>query len=133
MPPPFSRHVLGMIRCSVIGRSAPRKDVGFVELVDQAHRDEQHSASHAKVVVGEVVDVGKLDENLVRVLDLNLRIEEEPVVESVPGIQNGPKEIELARASRRLSRLVLIREVLIEHLAVARDRNARVPLIGRGG
>ena len=73
------------------------EDVGLVELVDQPHGDQQQAGPHAEILVRQPVDVGELDEYLLRVLDLDFRVEDELVVEAVPGVQDGAQIVELRR------------------------------------
>ena len=124
MPPPFSRHVLGMMLFSVTGPLGSDEDGRLVELVDQSHRNQQHAGPQADVLGGEEVDVGELDEDLLRVLDLDLRVEEEAVVEPVAGVEDRPQVVELVGLAGGV--------VLIQHLAVAGDRHPGVDLVGGG-
>ena len=89
------------------------EDGRLVELVDQPHRDQQHSGPQPDALGREEIDVRELDEDLFRVLDLDFGVEEEAVVEPVAGVQDRAQEVELVGFAGRV--------VLVEHLAVAGD------------
>ena len=113
--------------CSVTGRSAPRNTLGSWNSLTSPIGDEEHAGPHAEVLARQPVDVGELDEDLLRVLDLDLGVEDELVVEAVAGIQDGAQVVELRRSVRRV--------VFVQHLAVAGDRDALLDSVrrGRGG
>ena len=64
-------------------------------------------------------------------LDLDLRVEEELVIEAVAGVDDGPQKIELGPLSGRLSGFVLAGEVFEEHLAIAGERDTPAALVRR--
>ena len=88
-----------------LGPLRAEEHVRLVELVDESERQQQQAAAQRQVVVDQVIDVGELDEDLVAVLDLDLRVEEELVVESVAGIEHGAQEIEPRRRRAAGARL----------------------------
>src|SRR5690606_2446252 len=76
------------------------EDRGLVQLVHEPHRGEEEAAAEAERRREPVVEVGELDRDLAvlpggGVLELDLRVEEEPVVELVAEVDDGPEVVEL--------------------------------------
>ncbi len=104
----------------------------LVDLVDDPDRHQDQSGPDVRVVIEEEVEVRELDGDLSlvvrrRVLELDLGVEDDPVVELVAEVEHGPQEVDLVA---RLGRRAVVPAgvvVLVDHFAVAADRNAAGP------
>ena len=112
-----------------------------MELVDEPHRHEDEARAGVDRAGVHVVDVGELHRDLAagvfarqRVLVLDLGVEEPLVVELVAEVRDGAQEVDPVVPVRRGAVLPRVVEVLVEHLAVAADRDAPAhPVDLRGG
>ncbi len=110
----------------------------LVELVHEPHRNEQEAGAEAELRPPLIVDVGELDRHLAAlpgraVLELDLRVEEPAVVPAIAEVEHGPEPVELVGPSGEDIAVGLRIGVLVEHLAVAADRDPLLGAVDLGG
>ena len=66
---------------------------------------------------------------LAAVLELDFRVEKEPIVEAVPGVENGAEQVDTSVLAEVGTALIRRSPLLKEHFSVARERHAGRPLI----
>ena len=94
-----------------------------MELVDEAHGNEQQAAAEAELGPVQVVEVGELDRHRTAVrgrgvLVLDLRVEDPAVRELVTEVENRPQKIEAVGLVSGQTVLALVVEELEQGLAV---------------
>jgi hypothetical protein len=109
-----------------------------VDLVDEAHRRQQESGPDAEPRREAVVEVGEFDRHRAAslgaaVLELHLGVEQDAVIELVADVDDGPQRIEPVGPPGGDVTFGLAGEVLVEHLAVATQRNALARLVDLRG
>ncbi len=98
-----------------------------MDLVEEAHGHEQQTRPNIRPVLEEEVQRRKLEKDLVYMLDLDLAVEDDPLVELVAEVENRPQEV----GGVGLGGLVVY-VVAVESLAVAADRKPPRELIDLG-
>ena len=128
-PTPFSRQVVGSIACSMPGSTRTEEGRRLVELVDEAHRHQEQAGAGVDLGTDPALEVGELDRHFAAlpfarlgVLPLDLRVEEPVVVPLVAEVEDGAQEVELVLPAGVGAVVTLRGEALVEHLAVAADR-----------
>ncbi len=100
-----------------------------MELVDEAHRHQEETRAGVDLGTDPALEVGELDRHLAAlpfarlgVLPLDLRVEQPVVVPLVAEVEDRAQEVELVLPAGVDAVVALRGEALVEHLAVAADR-----------
>ena len=95
-----------------------------MELVEESHGEQQPAGAEARLWPPQILDGGEFHFRSDAVLVLDLRVEEPLVVELVAEIDNGAQQVDFGGSRGS--------EVLVDHFAVATDRQAALRVVDLG-